>query len=143
MDMNAYVYDRFTRTFTITADMELGINLSIGLDPQGQPAIDMTLAGLDASGLVLGVENAEFVREASSLQLLIPGMVELLGGFLGADTNLGGMLEGILGSGMGMGDLGGLQISGLKLNKASSAQDDYLIASLTLGVSQEAAAQVR
>ncbi len=125
IDFYAFIFDRYTRAFTVTLDVDVGINLEFALDAEGNPAVIPMLVGLESGSIGLAVHNAEFLREpAADLEAVLPTLLDavlpLLTDGLGPIT---------------LPDFAGFTLTNLGLSKVTTAEDDFVAISAELGAS--------
>jgi hypothetical protein len=78
IDFYAFLFQRYTRGFTVGLDLDVGVNLEFATDEEGNPQLVPILVGLDAKNIGVDVQNEEFLREGGEeLEGLLPSLVEL------------------------------------------------------------------
>ncbi len=130
IDFYAFIFERYVRGFTVTLDMNVGINLDFTTDMDGNAEIVPILVGLDAANIGVTVLNTEFLAEdAATLETVFPILLDLILPMLG--DSLGGF---------GLPELAGFQLGNLTVQKVSTSEDDFLAigASLTAGTMMNA-----
>jgi len=125
IDFYVFLFDRYTRGFTISVNMNLGINLEYTTDDMGAPAIMPILSGLETENIDLVVLNSEFLRESvSQLETVLPEIFNiaapLLAEGLGAIT---------------LPDFAGFTLSNLRTAKVNTSEDEFLAIYASLGAS--------
>jgi hypothetical protein len=79
LDVYPFLYERYTRAFTMSATLDVGVNVEFEQAASGTWQIKPTLVGLEASDVTVKVLNSEFVAEsASSLEGALPSVFNLL-----------------------------------------------------------------
>ncbi len=79
LDAYPFLYERYTRAFTMSATLDLGVNVDFQLGPSGGWQLVPTLVGLEAEDVTVKVQNSEFVAEsASQLEAALPSVFNLL-----------------------------------------------------------------
>ncbi len=78
VDFYAFIYERYVRAFTMSLDLNVGVNLEFAQLP-GEPAtVKPVLVGLTASQIQISVLNAEFVKETQAeLEAVLPTIFNL------------------------------------------------------------------
>src|SRR6185503_5162300 len=83
IDFYAWVEERYVRIFTLGMDMNIGLNLTITKDAAGNPAIQPTLSGIDASHVTIRVSNTDLLQEdPSALAMVFPSLINIATGAL-------------------------------------------------------------
>lgn len=123
IDFYAFIFERYTRGFTVTLDMQIGVNLEFALDAEGNPAVIPMLVGLEADNIGISVLNEEFLREeAATLETLFPTILDLI--LPMATEGLGPIaLPGIA----------GFQLDNLSVQRVTTSEDDFLAIGADLG----------
>jgi hypothetical protein len=126
VDFYAFLYERYTRAFTIDLSMNIGVNLEFEQTP-GQPVkIKPMLVGISASEVQLKVLNSQFVRETpQTLETVLPTVFDLV-------TPLLGDLPAI-----DMPTFAGFSLENLSIRRVVTAQDEFLALHATLGASAQ------
>lgn len=130
IDFYAFLYERYVRAFTITLEMDVGLNLDFTLDDQGKPAILPTIIGLDANSIGVTVYNAEFLAEdAKDLEQVFPTLFNLI---------LPIVSEGL--GAFALPEISGFQLDNLQITKVTTSEDEFLAiyASLAAGSGKRA-----
>ncbi len=124
VDVYAFLFERYTRAFTMDLSMNLGINLTFEQQP-GMPAkIQPILTGLSSSNVHVNVLNSQFVREdPHDLELVLPTVFDLLTSQLGALPQIA------------VPSFAGLSLNNLSIAHVTTSQDDFLALYATLGSS--------
>jgi hypothetical protein len=126
IDFYAFLFQRYTRGFTVGLDLDVGVNVEFATDDQGNPVLMPVLVGLDADNIGVTVENEEFLREGGDeLEGLLPSLVSV------ALPLLTGALPDIA-----VPEFLGFRLEGLRLSKVTTTEDDFLAIFATLGASQ-------
>jgi MYXO-CTERM domain-containing protein len=122
VDFYAFILERYIRAFTITLNLDLGLNLDFVIDGDGNPAIEPQILGLDADTIDVEVTNAEFLNEsADQLEAVFPTIFDLL--------------LPIVADGLGtiaIPDLMGFRLENLQFTKVVTSEDDFLAIYATL-----------
>jgi len=127
VDVYVFVYERYTRAFTMKVDLTVGINLVFD-QAAGQPAtVTPELVGLDADEVEITVLNNEFVREtADELEDTLPTIFDL------AVNLLGDALDPIE-----IPNVATFTLDNLSIKKVETAEDDFLALYASLGSSSQ------
>jgi MYXO-CTERM domain-containing protein len=129
VDFYAFLYERYTRVFTLELTMNVGIALDFQLAANGTPQILPTLTGISAENVTIKVMNAQFVRETpAELEAVLPSVFDLV-------TPLLGQLDPI-----DVPTFAGFTLDNLNISRVATAQDDFLALRATLGASAAVAA---
>ena len=122
VDFYAFLYERYTRAFTLSLTLNVGINLTVAQDP-GQPAtLTPMLSGIDAADIQMVALNTEFVRETpATLEARLPTIFSLLAPLI---------TSGI--PAITVPSFAGFQLTGINFAKVTTSQDDFL--ALTAGL---------
>ena len=126
VDFYGFIYERYTRAFTMSLDMAVGINLEFVQMP-GMPAqVKPILVGLESSNIHIDVLNNEFVAETrEQLETVLPTVFDL------ALPLLGMGLQPIDVPGFA-----GFTLNNLRVQHVQTPQDDFLAIYASLGASQ-------
>ncbi|MEZ4365016.1 MAG: hypothetical protein R2939_01855 [Kofleriaceae bacterium] len=130
VDFYAFLYERYTRLFTLSLTLNAGVNLEVMQLP-GQPAqLQPSLVGLTADDIELSVLNAEFVRETpADLEAILPAVFDLV---------LPLLADGL--PAIDVPEFAGFRLDDLSIERVSTAQDDFLAIYASLGPSSTMAA---
>jgi MYXO-CTERM domain-containing protein len=83
VDFYAFLFERYTRVFTLDLSLNAGINLDFEV-VGGQTMIKPTLLGLSSQNVQITVLNADFVRESpAALEAILPTVFDLVTPLLG------------------------------------------------------------
>ncbi|MBK7536681.1 MAG: hypothetical protein IPI49_15205 [Myxococcales bacterium] len=84
IDVYAFLYERYTRAFTMSLSLDVGLNLELE-QPVGLPvSIKPVLVGISSSNVRLQVQNSELLREKpADLQRVLPVVFDLVTPALG------------------------------------------------------------
>ena len=126
VDFYGFIFERYTRAFTMSLDMQVGINLEFTQMP-GMPAqVKPILVGLESSNIHIDVLNSEFVAETrQQLETVLPTVFDLA--------------LPLLGQGLGpidVPDFAGFTLNNLRVQHVQTPQDDFLAIYASLGASQ-------
>ena len=126
VDFYGFIFERYTRAFTMSLDLAVGINLEFVQMP-GQPAqVKPILVGLDSSNIHIEVLNNEFVAESrQQLETVLPTVFDL------ALPLLGQGLQPI-----DVPSFAGFSLNNLRVQHVQTPQDDFLAIYASLGASQ-------
>ena len=136
VDFYGFLFERYVRLFTMSLDLNVGVNLEFAQMP-GQPAtVKPILVGLTADQIHITVLNNEFVAEtAAQLEAVLPTVFNL------ALPLITGGLDPIA-----VPDFAGFTLNNLRVQKVTTSEDDFLAIYASLGASammkQLAASQV-
>ena len=126
IDLYAFLFQRYVRGFTIGLDLDVGVNLEFATDEEGNPQLVPILVGLDAENIGIDVHNDEFLLEdTATLEGVLPSLLEIVLPIL-----TGALPE------IGVPEILGFRLEGLRLSKVTTAEDDFLAIFATLGASQ-------
>jgi MYXO-CTERM domain-containing protein len=122
VDFYAFLYERYTRVFTLDLSMNVGVNLEFE-QPAGMPAvIKPSLVGISSEEVTITVLNSQFVRETpAELEAVLPSVFDLV-------TPLLGDLPAI-----NVPSFAGFSLENLSIKKVVTQQDDFLSLNATLG----------
>jgi hypothetical protein len=122
VDVYAFLYERYTRAFTMTLSLQVGLNLEFEQAP-GQPvSIKPVLLGVSSRNVRVTVANREFIRESKeSLEQVLPAVFDLV-------TPLLGDLPSIA-----LPAFAGFSLENLGVGKVTTAEDSFLAVTGTLG----------
>jgi hypothetical protein len=122
VDFYAFLYERYTRAFTLDLTMKVGINLEFVQMP-GMPAkIRPSLTGLSADKVTVKVLNSDFVKETPAhLEMVLPSVFDLI-------TPLLGNLPEI-----NVPSFAGFDLTNLKIQHVVTSQDDFIALYASLG----------
>lgn len=125
VDFYGFVFERYTRAFTMSLDLNVGINLEFIQQP-GMPAqVRPILVGLTSSNIGITVLNNEFVRETrDQLEAVLPTVFDLA--------------LPLLGSGIGpidVPDFAGFTLNNLRVQKVTTSEDEFMAIYASLGAS--------
>ncbi|MEZ4402438.1 MAG: hypothetical protein R3B06_20605 [Kofleriaceae bacterium] len=131
VDFYAFIFERYVRLFTMSLDLDVGVNLEFAQMP-GQPAtVKPILVGLTADQIHITVLNNEFVQEsASQLEAVLPTVFNL------ALPLITGGLDPIP-----VPDFAGFTLNNLRVQKVTTSEDDFLAIYASLGASASMRAQ--
>ncbi|HTJ40562.1 MAG TPA: hypothetical protein VL463_00650, partial [Kofleriaceae bacterium] len=84
VDFYAFLYERYTRAFTLDLTLNAGVNLTFS-QPPGMPAmITPTLVGISSSNVTVKVLNSDFVTDdPTHLEIVLPSVFDLVTPLLG------------------------------------------------------------
>ncbi|NVB83584.1 MAG: hypothetical protein HOV81_34740 [Kofleriaceae bacterium] len=79
IDIYPFLYERYTRAFTMSTTIDIGVNLDFD-HPAGSPwRVKPTLVGLGASAVHVKVLNSQFIAEnVANLEAALPSVFDLL-----------------------------------------------------------------
>ena len=78
IDVYAFLFERYTRAFTMSATLDVGINVEFDQPPGGGWQVKPTLVGLSSSDVAIKVLNNQFVAEtAAQLEGALPSVFDL------------------------------------------------------------------
>ena len=124
VDFYAFLYERYTRAFTLDLSMNIGVNLAFE-QMAGMPAtIKPTLVGINAQNVTVKVINSEFVKETPAhLEMVLPSVFNLI-------TPLLGNIPAIP-----VPSFAGFSLNNLSIQHVTTTQDDFLALFASLGSS--------
>ena len=125
VDFYGFIFERYTRAFTMSLDLAVGINLEFVQMP-GMPAqVKPILVGLDSSNIHVEVLNNEFLAESrQQLETVLPTVFDL------ALPLLGMGLQPI-----DVPSFAGFSLNNLRVQHVTTPQDDFLAIYASLGAS--------
>lgn len=116
IDFYAFLFERYVRGFTVTIDMEIGINLDFDTDVDGNTTIVPIFVGLEAENIAVTVTNKEFLREdTATLEAVFPSLLDMV---------LPQITEGL--GNFALPDIAGFKLDNLSVSKVSTSEDDFL-----------------
>jgi MYXO-CTERM domain-containing protein len=117
IDFYAWIEERYVRILTLGLDMNIGVNLTVTMDPTTmKPAIQPTLSGLDAKNVKIRVSNTDLLQEPpAQLQQLFPTLINI------ATGAIGGVIKPIA-----LPAVAGFSLDDLSISKVQTSQDDFL-----------------
>ncbi len=125
IDFYVFLFDRYVRGFTISINMDLGLNLEYTTDAMGNPAVMPILSGLETENIELKVLNSEFLRESvSQLETVLPEIFNIAAPLLA---------EGL--GAIALPDFAGFTLTNLRTAKVTTSEDDFLAIYASLGAS--------
>lgn len=124
IDVYAFLYERYTRAFTMSLSLDVGLNLEFE-QPPGEPvSIKPILIGVSSSNVRIQVANSEFVRETKdSLETVLPAIFDLVTPLLGDLPSFA------------LPSFAGFSLENLSVRKVTTAEDSFLAVAGTLGAS--------
>jgi hypothetical protein len=79
VDVYPFLFERYTRAFTMSATLDVGVNVDFTQTPEGTWQATPTLVGISASDVAITVLNSDFIAEpASQLESTLPSVFNLL-----------------------------------------------------------------
>jgi hypothetical protein len=122
VDFYAFLYERYTRAFTLDLSMDVGLNLDFVQMPGGPAQIRPTLSGISSSAVTVKVLNSQFVKESvDHLQMILPSVFDLVTPLLG---NIGAI---------NVPSFAGFSLTNLKITHVHTVQDDFIALYASLG----------
>ncbi|HET6610594.1 MAG TPA: MYXO-CTERM sorting domain-containing protein, partial [Kofleriaceae bacterium] len=116
IDIYAWLFERYTRGFTASLDLDVGINLELMTDADGNTQILPVLVGLDAENVGVKVLNSEFLAEdAATIESVLPSLLAVV-------LPLAGNAIGPI----SLPEFAGFKIDNLSVHKVSTDNDDFL-----------------
>ena len=123
IDFYAFLFERYTRGFTVTLDLEIGINLEFGTDTLGNPTVVPILVGLDTDNIGVTILNEEFLREdKATLETVFPTLLDLVLP----------LVTGSLDS-FALPEVAGFQLTDMGVERVTTSEDDFLSIGASLG----------
>ena len=124
VDFYAFLYERYTRVFTLSLTLDAGLNLMV--DNAANPVtITPMLTGLSAQDIQVRVLNSEFVRETpQELEMVLPTVFDLA---------LPMLADGI--GPIDVPDFAGFSLRDISIAKVTTSQDDFLAINAGLAAS--------
>jgi len=124
VDFYAFLYERYTRVFTLVLSMDAGLNFTVD-NSVSPPTLTPVLTGLTSDSIEIRVINSEFVRETpQELEAVLPTVFDLA---------LPMLANGI--GPISIPDFGGFSLNNISLSKVTTTQDDFLAINATMGAS--------
>jgi MYXO-CTERM domain-containing protein len=125
VDFYAFLFERYTRAFTMDLTMNVGININFEQTGTAPAVMKLELVGISSSEVTVKILNSEFVREtAQHLEGVLPSVFDLV-------TPLLGNLPDIP-----VPSFAGFTLNNLSIRKVVTSQDKFLALYATLGASQ-------
>ncbi|HUS65354.1 MAG TPA: MYXO-CTERM sorting domain-containing protein [Kofleriaceae bacterium] len=125
IDFYAFLFERYVRGFTVSIDLDAGINLEFATDADGNPQLMPILVGLDSENIEISVLNEEFLREdRASLEAILPSLL---------DVALPLIADGL--PPITLPDFLGFRLEQLHLGRVTTSEDDFLAVTAELGAS--------
>lgn len=116
LDFYTFIEERYVRLFTLALDANLGLNLAITMDDQGNPAIAPMITGLDKSSIQMRVSNTDLLQEdPAKLVKLLSNIIDVAAG------QLGGAIKPIA-----LPSLMGFSLDDLTIQRVQTPEDDFL-----------------
>ncbi len=116
IDFYAFIEERYVRIFTFALDANIGINLTVTMDQNGNPAIAPMITGIDKNSVNARVTNNDLLNEDPNK--LAKALLSLIDIAVGQVT---GALKPIA-----LPALQGFSIDGLEITRVQTQQDDFL-----------------
>ncbi len=115
VDFYGFLFERYTRAFTMDLTMNIGINLAFDQPATGPAVIKPELVGISSSQVTVQVLNKQFVRESEQqLEMVLPSVFDLV-------TPLLGNLPDIP-----IPSFAGFTLSSPSIAKVTTTQDEFL-----------------
>jgi hypothetical protein len=125
VDFYAFLYERYTRAFTMSLTLDAGINLEINQNPGEAATITPILVGLSSDNIGIEVLNSEFVRETpENLEAVLPTVFDLV---------LPLLAEGL--PPIAVPEFAGFRMSDLTVARVQTDEDDFLAINASLNES--------
>jgi MYXO-CTERM domain-containing protein len=122
IDVYAFVYERYTRAFTMTASIDVGLNLELEQAPGMPVTIKPVLVGVSSKNLKLDVANTELLKEKKAdLLAVLPVIIDLATGALGDLPSIT------------VPAFAGFSLENLAVSKVVTGQDAFLAVTGNLG----------
>lgn len=122
IDVYAFLYERYTRAFTMTVSIDVGLNLELEQAPGMPVTIKPVLVGVSSKNLKIDVANTEFIREKKDHLLgVLPVIIDLATAALG---DLPSITVPVF---------AGFQLENLAVGKVVTGQDSFLSVTGNLG----------
>lgn len=133
VDFYGFIFERYTRAFTMSLDLDVGVNLEFTQSP-GMPArVQPILVGLSSDNIGITVLNNEFVRESrEQLEAVLPTVFDLA--------------LPLLADGLGPIDVpsfAGLTLNNLRVEKIVTSEDEFMAIYASLSASETMRAVAR
>ncbi len=128
VDFYAFLYERYTRGFTISLTLDVGLNLEYVPDSNGDgmnddPGLLPTIVGLQTENIELEVLNSEFLREdPNTLADVLPAIFDLA---------LPLLSDGL--QPFAIPCFSGFSLTNFSISKVSTSEDDFLAFAANLG----------
>lgn len=128
VDFYAFLYERYTRGFTLSLTMDAGVNLTFVPDSNADginddPGVLPQLVGLATENIELTVLNSEFLREdPATLQEVLPAIFDLA---------LPLLSDGL--QPFAIPCFSGFTLTNFSMTKVSTSEDDFLAFAANLG----------
>lgn len=128
LDFYAWIEERFVRIFTLSIDVNLGLNLTVTKTAAGAPALQPTLIGLDAANVKITVLNTDLLAESpTDLAAVFPALINI------AASAAAGAIPAIE-----LPSFAGFGLSELEVKRVQTSEEDFLgiFASLNIAGTQ-------
>ena len=126
VDIYALVFERYVRVLTITASVNLGLNLDFAEDSEGVITLQPVVIGVNDENITMRASNAEFLGIDEAV------LDDTLGAFV---EFLGPLLSGFV-TGIPLPTIAGFSIDEVEIGKTQSLHDDFLALYMTLKPSE-------
>ncbi len=116
IDFYAWVEERYVRIFTLSIDVNLGLNLTVTMSAAGKPALQPTLVGLDAANVKITVLNTDLLGESPmDLAAVFPSLINI------AASAAAGAIPPIE-----LPAFAGFGISEIEVKRVQTAEEDFI-----------------
>jgi hypothetical protein len=116
IDFYAWVEERFVRLLTMAVDINVGLNLTITKDANGNAAVAPMLVGVDANNVTIRISNTDLLQETpDALAAVFPSLINI------ATGALGGVIKPIT-----LPSVAGFSLDNLSIQRVQTAQDDFV-----------------
>ena len=116
IDFYAWIEERFVRLLTMGLDLNVGLNLTVAKDANGNAAIQPMLVGVDAANVTIRVSNSDLLQEdPKALEMVFPSLINI------ATGALGGVVKPIT-----LPSITGFTLDDLTIQRVQTTQDDFL-----------------
>ena len=116
VDFYAFLYERYTRAFTMSLTLDVGINFEIEQLPGQAATLTPVLVGISSDNIALEVINSEFVKETpETLEAVLPTIFDLV---------LPLLANGL--PAIALPEFAGFRMSDLSIQHVTTDEDDFL-----------------
>jgi MYXO-CTERM domain-containing protein len=116
IDWYGWLEERYVRLFTLSVDINLGVNLTVVKNALGLPALQPMLVGIDASNVHIKVSNTDLLQEKpADLEQLFPALINI------ATGAIGNVIKPI-----DLPAVAGFSLDQLSISKVQTSEDDFI-----------------
>lgn len=116
VDFYVFIEERYVRIFTLAADLNVGLGLSLDVDDSGNPTVQPTISGIDKNSVQLRITNTDLLQEdPTKLAALVGSLLDVVVG----------QIAGII-KPMPLPSMAGLRLKDLSIGRVQTWQDDFV-----------------